>query len=97
MALPVSVSDMLKLLDKIPEWAGLKRMQARIDALEAKVAALAAQRAAADACPACGSALAFVSERPHPTFGRMGQRERTLKCSNCAYTTTRMVDTKVKG
>lgn len=92
MALPVTVSDMLKILERIPEWVGLKRMQARIDALEAKVAALEAARAKADACPACGSALAFVSERPDPTFGVFGQKERTLRCTSCGHTTTRQID-----
>ena len=97
MALPVSVGDMLKLLDKIPEWVGLKRMQARIDALEAKVAALearhgAAVNPAAHRCPQCQGPLRFVSERPHPQFGVFGMKEHTLHCDTCGHDTTREFD-----
>lgn len=97
MALPVSVGDILKILDKVPEWVGLKRMQARIEALEAKVAALEAAAGAkppADKCPACeAGALRFVSEAPDPTFGPLGVLRRVLRCDQCGHTTARQIDT----
>lgn len=84
------VSDILKLLETWPAWARLKAAPDRVDALEKRVAALEAalaQRPARDACPKCGGALAIDGDKPHPMFGVMGVRVRSLRCAACGFAT----------
>jgi hypothetical protein len=89
--LAISASDILKILDKLPLWKTLSTLPARLDALERRVAALegASAKNQADAinCPACGGAMKFVAERPDPAFGRLGVKERDLRCE-CGHATT---------
>jgi len=87
-------SDIIKVLEKIPEWTGLMRLPSRISALERKVAELErqlAERPARDACPSCGKPLTIGETRPHPTFGVMGMRVRGLRCAACGFTTEKEI------
>ena len=91
----ISVSDILKILEKIPEWAGLKAMLRRIDELERRVAALEAAgtgKISEPRCPLCETGvLKTKSVRPDPTFGDMGVQQHTLVCSDCSHTERRQI------
>ena len=93
-----SVSDMLKVLDKIPEWVGLKRLLGRIDTLEKRVADLEAQlkvpaKPAGEICPICDEGRLKVTKvEPDPVFGDKGVQQHTLACMACGHTETRQVD-----
>jgi hypothetical protein len=91
-----SASDILKILDKIPEWVGLKRLFGRIEALEKKVAALeakleqGAQKPVGEVCPICEvGTLKVVEVVRDLIFGDMGVQQRMLKCTNCAHSEIR--------
>ena len=90
VGIPVSVSDMLKLLDQVPLWKSLVALPKRVAALEEKLAALEAsgrqpQRAGPrpDECPGCRVPLRLVSERRHPQFGPMGVKRHEMVCDAC--------------
>ncbi|WP_299864457.1 hypothetical protein [uncultured Hoeflea sp.] len=88
----ISVSDILKLLDKIPQWKALGELPDRMAVMEERLAALEANSKSGDApdpCPACGAQLAFKGERPDPVMGVVGIKERSFACADCGYTTER--------
>lgn len=97
---PISVSDILKLLDKAPEWLGLKRLAPRLDALEKRVAELEAKLAgrvtASALCPMCRAAMDTVAVVPDPTFGMFGMQRHTLRCTACGHEESRQVDPKAR-
>jgi hypothetical protein len=68
MAFPITVKDVLELLDRIPVWRAMKELPDRVEALEARLCDLEAKLAKApgEACPFCGD-RAFRIER----LGRM--------------------------
>ena len=93
-----SVSDIIKFLEKIPEWVGLKRLLARIDELERRVAALEGRKPAdKPTCLLCGGALRVTAEAPHPTGHVFGIKRLTLRCADCGAETTRDWDPAAKG
>jgi hypothetical protein len=91
----VTASDILKILDKIPEWAGLKAMQARLNALEERCDAL--EKALAEAnqapkvapgrpCKACGqAAMRLTGSVPDENFGVLGRNRETWTCGACGH------------
>jgi len=79
----LSVSDILKLLDKAPIWRTLRETPARIAALEDRVAALE-ERGGKPAhilrCEICGEPAKVTAIRDHPIFGEVGKKIRTVTC-----------------
>lgn len=68
---------------------GLKRLLARIDELERRVAALEGASARPTAnpvpCPRCGAHMDLVASRPDPKFGFAGAKLDDRKCSSCGF------------
>lgn len=87
--IPISVSDILKILDQIPVWKTLRELPKRVTELEQKVAALeeaAAKGKAAPTgreCPLCGTDMKVVQERPHRSFAFAGLKTHVLECPAC--------------
>jgi hypothetical protein len=96
--IPVSVSDIIKLLEQVPIWKRLIQIVKEVEDLKTRVAALEAARGkppGVATCPICGTGdLKVVSSRQDPTFGVFGVQERTLKCSTpgCDHTEKRQFD-----
>ena len=82
-----SVTDILALLDKIPIWKDLKRMPARINELEKRLAALESKHEPSlKTCPKCGTGtFALVSTERDPIFGEMGVQNRLYRCTECGF------------
>ncbi|WP_027234700.1 ABC transporter C-terminal domain-containing protein [Leisingera caerulea] len=81
----ISVSDILKILDKAPIWTTLKEMPQRIEALEARVAELEAKPAKAEhleTCELCGKPAKVTDLKDHPHFGTFGVKLRTVTCED---------------
>ncbi len=61
----------------------------KIKELGDKVAALTS----GEACPICNEGrMKITASGPHPTFGRVGVLERTLKCDKCGHTEKHLYD-----
>jgi hypothetical protein len=69
--IPVSVSDILKVLDQIPIWKNVATLPRRLASLEDRIAALETAKPAlpaapaidpAKACPVCGSEMKVIAE-----------------------------------
>lgn len=82
----LSVSDILKLLDKIPVWQRLSRLPGEVEELRRRVDALEGKGQRIDAanlCPICEVGTLKVKKvTPHPHFGEMGVQIRHLHCNN---------------
>lgn len=98
---PVSVSDILKILDQVPGWKTIRALPGRVEALEARIAALEAAlekpaKAPGESCPTCGErALRRASSRPMGgELGQLGGRIETWACAECGATDER---TKLPG
>lgn len=96
--IPVSVSDLLKILDQIPIWKSVVTLPRRLTELEARVAALEATKSAlpppkpidpAKACPMCGTEMKVTAESDHPTFHYAGMKTHQMRCPDCNYSATR--------
>lgn len=86
--LPLSVSDIVKLLEQVPGWKAVVGLPKRLAELEARVAALEKaagkpKAAGSEACPKCGATLTLQDEIEHPTFGTMGVKRRLFLCAAC--------------
>ena len=96
--LPVSVSDILKLLEQIPIWKAVAGLPKRVAELERKVAALeaaakgGAQRPTGRECPVCGAEMRVTAETPDPTFGVLGVKLHSLKCGECGTAAQRQFE-----
>ena len=96
MALPLSVSDILKLLEQIPIWKNVRTLPERLAQLEDRVSALEAAaaepaRAPGQPCPSCGAyglrrTKAVMSRGP---FAAMGAKDEIWTCSECGQTDER--------
>jgi hypothetical protein len=75
--IPISVSDVIKLLEEVPIWKAVVGLPKRIAELERKVEALETAAGAKAApltgkeCPICGATMKVVKETPHHTFGKI--------------------------
>ena len=79
----ISVSDVLKLLEKIPVWGTLSKLPERVKLLEQKVASLEAAGPAPGRrpCPACGQYMTY--ESGGVIQQESGQAFRTYKIESC--------------
>ncbi|WP_313534519.1 hypothetical protein [Haematobacter sp.] len=83
MALPISVSDILKILDQIPIWKTVRDLPARVAALEQRVAALEGRPTKAEhltICATCGAPAKVIAVKNHPKFAFAGIKMRTVEC-----------------
>jgi hypothetical protein len=96
--IPVSVSDLLKILDQIPVWKSIATLPRRLAALEARIEALESAKSSlpppkvidpAKACPMCGTEMKVVAESDHPTFHFAGVKIHQMTCPDCNYGATR--------
>lgn len=81
----VSVSDIVKLLDQVPIWKTIKALPKRVEELEARVAELEKTPKKANhlhTCAQCGAPADVKEIRPHPIFGEVGLKVRTILCEN---------------
>ncbi len=93
----ISVSDILKILDKAPIWKTLTQTPKRIDALEARVATLEASeqnptQTPGQPCPACGDhalrrTSKTISESP---WDELGAHDEVWTCKSCGEADMRM-------
>ena len=91
----ISVSDILKILDKIPIWKELSKLPKKVEELENRVAMLekALQNNSANVCPSCGAqTFRVIKSEPHPMVGQLGIVNRTYECSQCGFKETHTVD-----
>lgn len=97
--IPISVSDILKILDDIPVWRNVAALPRKIAALEQRVAALEAAKTAlpaptlidpAKACPMDGTEMQITAEVPHAIFGVVGGlKVHQMTCPECGFKTSR--------
>jgi hypothetical protein len=96
--IPISVSDILKILDQIPIWRTLAALPRRLKELEDRVSALETAKPSlppapkidpAKACPMCGSEMKVTAETAHPQFHFAGVKVHQLACTECGFKTDR--------
>ena len=92
--IPISVSDILKILDQIPIWKAVRELPKRVAELERRVAELEEGKAAppvspARICPICDATMKVVAEVAHPQFGFAGVKIHKLECPACGHKTER--------
>jgi len=87
------IEDVMKTLDRIPNWKRIQAAPKELDALEQRVKALEAalKPATGAACPSCGAlAYKLMNSTPSPEpWGSMGARQDHFACSGCGYTDIR--------
>jgi hypothetical protein len=94
--IPISVSDILKILDNIPIWKKLSTMPKRVEDLEQRLAALekalaAPKPKASRPCPLCAEETKVVRVSNDPMFGALGGKRNHLECTACDYKDTILV------
>jgi endogenous inhibitor of DNA gyrase (YacG/DUF329 family) len=93
--IPISVTDIRKILEEFPLWKAVANLPKRLAELERRIAALEGGAAAKPApltgreCPICGAAMKVVAEKPHPQFGYAGDKLHEMKCPECGETAQR--------
>jgi hypothetical protein len=99
--IPVSVSDILKLLDQIPIWKAVSGLPKRIAEIERRLEALENQAMLktgpqkpplAMICPICGGTMKVTEENPHPLLGVTGLKILSMTCEACGNKTERDFD-----
>ena len=82
----ISVSDILKILEKVPDWTRLKKLPEQVEELEARVAELEKllkQSQHLD-CEYCGKgAMRKVAIEPTQEVPDIGVRVETWRCQEC--------------
>jgi hypothetical protein len=95
--IPVSVSDILKILDQIPIWKAVVNLPKRVAELERAVAELRDKQSALVAkpiaprgreCSICGATMKVTGESDHPDFGFAGMKVHSMECPECGHKTT---------
>jgi hypothetical protein len=87
------IDDVLKALDRIPNWKRIQAAPLQIEALEQRIKALEAKLSptAGSQCPSC-KAMSFKLMRSTPSpepWGSMGARQDHFQCGSCDYTDIR--------
>jgi len=83
------LSEILALFDKWPLWKRMKEAPDRVDAIEARLAALevAPKRAPGRPCKYCGEpAGRLTASEPDAIFGDLGVNRETWTCQACGKT-----------
>jgi hypothetical protein len=92
-----TIGEITTLLDKIPLWKRLTSMPKELEELQARVAALEAKLAPAtgEACPMCDArTFKRASSAPHKIFGDMGMVTDRFRCSSCGHEEDRDRETR---
>ncbi len=95
--IPLSVSDILKILDQIPIWKTVSSLPKRIAELEQRVALLEGKAALpapvdpARVCPLCQATMKVTAEKAHPDFGFAGMNIHEMLCEACGHKTERSI------
>jgi ssDNA-binding Zn-finger/Zn-ribbon topoisomerase 1 len=81
------MSDLLSLLDEIPQWARIRATPERCDEIEKRLSALE-QRPNLPLCEKCGVGYMRLDRQEAPTgafavFADAGVRIKVYKCDNC--------------
>jgi hypothetical protein len=92
--LPISVSDIVKLLEQVPIWKSVVGLPKRLAELEARVAALEGRTKVPNGptCALCGAPMKVTKVVDDPVFGEMGLKQHHLACTSCGHSETRQVD-----
>ena len=88
----LTVTELLKILDKVPLIKDLKPLPSKVEELERRIAALEtrlANTARSAFCEHCGSGnVERIGSVPHPTFGRaLGKKLPKFRCHDCGEET----------
>ena len=83
------LEDVMKTLDRIPNWKRIQAAPKELDALELRIKALEAvlKPASGATCPSC-RAMAYKLTRSTPSpepWGSMGARQDHYLCGQCQY------------
>lgn len=86
----ISLTDIVRLLEQLPIWKQLVAIPKRMDALEARIAALETKAITPpvplkDPCPLCGVGMKVTAVRPDPAFGRAGVKRHDMECPGCGH------------
>ncbi|NQU27448.1 MAG: hypothetical protein HQ528_04095 [Candidatus Marinimicrobia bacterium] len=84
-----TISDLLKLLDKIPVWKTLNELPSQIKSLENRLKKLEDKLTGKSGtlCPKCGSInYAIIKCYPDPNFSTFGKNRIKYECSDCGHT-----------
>ncbi len=85
----INVSDLLKILEKIPLWKQLKELPAKIEDFERRLSALEKNLETDDSvkkCPKCGSKYFVLTDtKPNLHLGIVGVQDRQYTCEKCSY------------
>ncbi len=95
--LPLSVSDILKILNNIPIWKAVVGLPKRVADLERAVDELQGKSSGTSSvkvpsgreCPICGATMKVLSESAHPDFDFAGIKLHQMECSECGNKTNR--------
>lgn len=93
------IEDVLAALDRLPLWKRLRETPDRVERLEARVAALEAKLSGKPGmlCPVCNApAFARVASKPDPTFGDLGVKLDSYRCSECGHAENRQRDERAR-
>lgn len=84
----LGLRDIIALLEQWPRWKDLTALPARVQALEARLAAMEATRQPSPTdCPRGHGAMEFVGEVADPIFGAVGVKRRRWRCPTCGFET----------
>ena len=80
----MNVSDVVKLLEKIPAWKEIKDLPKKITDLENEISELKSKMVFKESCPSCGS-------QEFPAIRSRNIGVRTYQCKSCQYKETRNI------
>lgn len=80
----MNVSDVVKLLEKIPAWKEIKDLPKKITDLENEISELKSKMVFKESCPKCSS-------QKFPAIRSRNIGTRTYQCEDCQYKETRNI------
>lgn len=84
-----TISDILKVLDKIPIWGKLKTLPDIVEDLETRIKRIEnkLEGKSGKLCPKCGSSNYTIAKSyPDPQFKFAGKNRIIYKCPDCGHT-----------